>query len=122
MRQPTMRIKLKRIYDAPHKTDGTRILVDRIWPRGLSKSRAKVDLWIRDIAPSNELRRWFGHDPNKWGEFRRRYFKELRDNDAMVRTIHDEAARGPATLLFAAKDTQHNNAQALKEYLTRPAN
>lgn len=119
--QRSMRIYVKRVYDSAHKDDGVRILVDRVWPRGLTKARAKVDLWLREVAPSTELRRWFGHDPDKWAEFRRRYSMELRANETAVQMIRDKAARGPVTLLFAAKDLQHNNAQALKVYLTQPA-
>lgn len=120
-RQRTTKITVKRVYDSAHKDDGVRILVDRFWPRGLTRARAQVDLWIRDIAPSNELRQRFCHDPDKWDEFMRRYFAELRANESVVRTIRDKAGRGPVTLLFAAKDLQHNNAEALKEYLTKSA-
>ncbi len=114
---PSMQINLKRVYESASKDDGVRILVDRLWPRGLSKERAKVDLWLRDIAPSTELRRWFNHEPARWDELKRRYFAELREKDAAVRTVLEEASRSTVTLLFAAKDEERNNAVALREYL-----
>ena len=114
---PTKRIILKRVYETPSKNDGVRILVDRLWPRGLSKDRAKIDLWLREVAPSDELRRWFNHEPAKWEEFRRRYFAELDEKDRVVRSILDEASGSKVTVLFAAKDETHNNAVALREYL-----
>ena len=113
---PLMPIKLKRVYETPSRDDGVRILVDRLWPRGLSKDLAKIDLWLRDVAPSNELRRWFNHEPEKWDEFRRRYFAELTDNPA-AQSVLEEASRSKVTLLFAAKDEERNNAVALREYL-----
>ncbi len=111
-----MQISLKRAYGTASKDDGVRILVDRLWPRGLSKDRAKVDLWLREIAPSNELRRWFNHEPEKWDEFRRRYFVELAAN-AAARFILEVASRSKVTMLFAARDEKRNNAVALREYL-----
>ncbi len=111
-----MQINLKRVYETASKDDGVRILVDRLWPRGLSRDRAKIDLWLRDVAPSNELRRWFNHEPEKWDEFRRRYFAELTDNSA-ARSVLEEASRSKVTLLFAAKDEERNNAVALREHL-----
>ena len=112
-----MTVKIKRIYDPVSKADGVRILVDRLWPRGVSKNKAKVDRWLRDIAPSAELRRWFGHEPDKWDEFRRRYFAELDDNELLVADIQDAAATGVVTLLFSARDVRFNNAAALRDYL-----
>lgn len=114
-----MKICLKRVYDSPTKSDGCRVLVDRIWPRGLSKKAAKVDHWLKDIAPSTPLRKWFAHDPEKWGEFRKRYFKELKGNPDAVKQLRTLAQQGTVTLLFGAKDGKHNNAAALKEYLER---
>ncbi len=112
-----MHLSLKRIYDAVSDDDGVRILVDRLWPRGLSKDRAKIDLWLRDIAPSNELRRWYNHDPNKWDEFTRRYFSELHEMNGIVELVLKEASRSNVTLLYAAKDENHNNAVALSLYI-----
>ena len=115
------RIRLKRAYDPPSPDDGVRILVDRLWPRGLARDAAKVDHWLKEVAPSAELRRWFGHDPDRWPEFRKRYRAELARNAAAVAALRElmKGAR-PATLLFAAKDAAHNNAVALKEFLASP--
>lgn len=111
-------IKLKRVYDAAEEDDGVRVLVDRVWPRGLSKERARVDLWIKELAPSTELRKWFAHDPAKWQEFRRRYHAELAEKDEALEQLQRTCYDNPVvTLLFAAKDREHNNAVALKEYL-----
>ncbi len=112
-----MQVKLKRAYEAPDRDDGVRILVDRLWPRGVAKSDAQIDLWLKEIAPSTALRKWFGHDPAKWSEFRRRYFEELQANPASVATLADHVRRGPVTLVYSAKDEQHNQAVALQEYL-----
>ncbi len=114
-----MQIRLKRIYETASSDDGVRILVDRLWPRGLSKERAKIDRWLREVAPSNALRRWFNHEPENWAEFKRRYFEELSEKDRVVRTIHELASRETVTLLFAASDTRLNNAVAFKEYVVR---
>jgi uncharacterized protein YeaO (DUF488 family) len=108
--------KIKRIYDSPDKDDGFRILVDRLWPRGVSKDKAKINLWLKDIAPSESLRKWFAHDPAKWAEFKQKYFHELGNTKAVIDGIKKKAKSG-VTLLYAAKDEQHNNAQALKEYI-----
>jgi uncharacterized protein YeaO (DUF488 family) len=113
----TAALHIKRVYEPPAKDDGTRILVDRIWPRGLSKQRAAVDEWIKEIAPTTALRSWFGHDPQRWPEFRDRYFKELRSNTELVARLVSLIADEPATLLFAAHETQRNNAVALAEYI-----
>ena len=110
-------IKIKRVYDEPNESDGFRILVDRLWPRGLSRSKIKLDLWLKDIAPSDELRKWFSHDPKKWEEFKSRYFKELDEKKELVELIIEKASRGVVTLLYGAKDERFNNAVALKEYI-----
>ena len=113
-----MTIKLERIYDNPKGDNGFRILVDRLWPRGLSKDKIKVDLWQKDIAPSNSLRKWFGHDEKKWDEFKRRYFKELdKKRDAVNTVIEKAKEQHSVTLLYATKEEKFNNAVALKEYL-----
>ena len=110
-------IKIKRVYDKPNESDGFRILVDRIWPRGLSKSEIKVDLWLKEIAPSDGLRKWFAHDPKKWEEFKRRYFKELGDKKELIELIIEKAHKGIVTLLYGARDEKFNNAVALKDYI-----
>ena len=112
-----MTISLKRAYDAPTRADGCRILVERLWPRGLSKAAASIDLWCKEVAPSTELRRWFNHDPDKWVEFRRRYFDELRGRKQSLQPIRDRIRAGQVTFIFAARETRLNNAVALKEYL-----
>jgi uncharacterized protein YeaO (DUF488 family) len=114
-----MALKLKRAYDPPAATDGTRVLVDRWWPRGLAKTVARIDCWLREIAPSHALCRWFAHDPAKWDEFRRRYARELAGNSAAVDSLAALAARGRVMLLFSARDAAHNNALALRDYLER---
>lgn len=115
----TPRIALKRIYEPAAAEDGLRVLVDRIWPRGLSKAQTRLDAWCRDIAPSTELRRWFGHDPARWDEFRRRYDAELKANLAAVEALRAQLHGCQATLLYAARDEEHNNAVALREFLQR---
>jgi uncharacterized protein YeaO (DUF488 family) len=110
-------IKLKRVYEAPSKADGTRILVDRLWPRGLSKEKAHVDLWLKEVAPSTELRKWFAHDPAKWAEFQARYHAELKQNPDQIALLKQAAAKGPATLLYGAKDEEHNEAIVLQKLL-----
>jgi len=112
-----MDIRLKRAYEPSKKDDGFRVLVDRLWPRGVSKSSARIDLWLKEIAPSAALRKWFGHDTLKWDTFRARYFRELQKNPKAVAQLNEIIRNGPVTLLFAAKDQEHNNAVALKEYL-----
>ena len=114
-----MSLRCKRVYDAPAATDGTRILVDRLWPRGLTKARARVDHWVREIAPSTELRRWYGHDPVKWPEFKRRYFAELDARPEGVEALRGLIGKRRATLLFGSKELRLNNATALVEYLQR---
>jgi len=110
-------LNIKRVYDAPDAGDGVRILVDRLWPRGLSRDKAAVDHWFKEIAPSAELRRWFGHEPERWVEFRHRYFAELDRNPEQVAMLRKAIGRRRATLLYAAKDDEHNNARALRDYL-----
>ncbi|NHN85693.1 DUF488 family protein [Acetobacter musti] len=110
-------IQVRRVYDPPGPDDGARILVDRLWPRGVSRERAHLTLWLRDIAPSTELRKWFAHDPEKWSEFRRRYEAELDDNPAAVAEIMKIAGQGRVTLLYGARDTQHNEAVVLADWL-----
>ena len=113
-------VRVKRIYDAPSKDDGVRILVDRIWPRGIKKTDAALDEWLKDVAPTSDLRQWFGHDPEKWPEFRKRYGEYLAENEsarAAVDTIREHLKEKPVTLLFAAKDAEHNNAVVLAEFV-----
>ncbi|MGH6782577.1 MAG: DUF488 domain-containing protein [Sphingomonadaceae bacterium] len=114
-----MTIRIKRIYEAAAKADGQRVLVDRIWPRGVSREAADLTLWLKEIAPSTELRKWFGHDPARWDEFRHRYRAELDANPDAVRRLRELAAKGDVTLLYGARDTAHNQAVALAGYLTR---
>ncbi len=111
------KIKLKRAYEPPAAGDGVRILVDRLWPRGVSKDAAAIDLWLKEIAPSTKLRKWFGHDPRKWPRFRERYFAELDANLAAVEELRKAIRRGPVTLVYSAKDEEHNDAVVLREYL-----
>lgn len=110
-------LKIKRVYDPPSEGDGRRILVDRLWPRGMKKEEARIDEWLKEISPSNELRKWFGHDPANWLEFKKRYRKELEDKKVLLDRIKEEAHKKPVTLLYAAHDEAHNNAAAMKEFL-----
>jgi uncharacterized protein YeaO (DUF488 family) len=112
-------ITIKRVYDRPEPTDGTRFLVERLWPRGMKKGTLRLDGWFKDVAPSAALRRWFGHDPTKWQEFQRRYFAELDSKPAAWQPIAEAAQRGDVTLLYSARDTEHNNAVALKAFVER---
>lgn len=109
-----MIVGIKRIFDKAEITDGKRVLVDRLWPRGVKKSTANIDLWLKDIAPSNELRKWFAHEPEKWGDFRSRYRKELEENISFAELLELVKA-SDVTLIYAAKDTAHNNAVVLEE-------
>lgn len=112
-------IKIKRVYKSFAKNDGFRILVDRLWPRGLTKDKAKVDLWLKDIAPSDSLRRWFTHDSGKWKEFKKRYFQELEGKKGVFKIIKERMKGETVTLVYGAKDREYNNAVALKEYLSK---
>jgi uncharacterized protein YeaO (DUF488 family) len=114
-----MSIDLKRVYDPPAGSDGHRILVDRIWPRGITKAELRIDAWLKDLAPSAYLRKWFGHDPAKWDEFKQRYARELEQRPEALDELVEKARAGHVTLVFGARDTQHNNAVALKEELER---
>lgn len=110
-------VKMKRVYEPASPDDGRRILIDKLWPRGIRKEDAKVDAWLKDIAPTEELRKWFSHDPAKWQEFRRRYRRELETKTGEKERLKTEAIKGTLTLLFAAKDVEHNNAVVLKEVI-----
>lgn len=114
-----MTIRVKRVYEPKADDDGLRILVDRLWPRGVSKADLDHDAWLKDVAPSTALRKWFGHDPEKWSEFRRRYAQELDHDTPAVQELRRLVRQGPATLLYAAKDEQHNHALVLRDYLSR---
>lgn len=118
-KQENMNIKIKRVYEQPDKEDGERILVDRLWPRGLTKEKAGVDLWLKEVAPSTELRKWFDHDPEKWKSFRGRYETEIRHKDDLIRVLKQKATEGRITLLYGARDEKHNEARVLKEFLER---
>ena len=111
-----MSISLKRAYEPPAETDGTRVLVDRLWPRGVAKSRARIDLWLKEVAPSTELRKWFGHDPDKWPEFQKRYRAELKGNPALSE-LREQSRQGKITLVYAARDELHNDAVVLRQVL-----
>jgi uncharacterized protein YeaO (DUF488 family) len=112
-------LQLKRAYDAPAPGDGPRFLVERLWPRGVRKADLQLAGWLKDVAPSPELRRWFGHDPRRWSEFRRRYFIELRKHADALAPLLDAAREGPTTLVYSARDTRHNAAVALRDHLAR---
>jgi uncharacterized protein YeaO (DUF488 family) len=114
-------IRTKRVYQPPDPHDGFRVLVDRIWPRGMAKEQIRADLWLPDVGPSTALRKWFAHDPSKWQEFKKRYFAELDKNPKSVHILLEAAAEGTLTLLFSARDAEHNQAIALKEYLLSKA-
>lgn len=112
-------IQIKRVYENPAKSDGARILVDRLWPRGLKKEELHLEGWVKEVAPSDSLRRWFGHEPSKWKEFRGRYFAELDRKPEVWKFILQASREGNVTLLYGAKDPEHNNAVALRDYLIR---
>lgn len=114
-------ITIKRAYDPPSPSDGTRVLVDRLWPRGVSKEKLKLDMWIKEVAPSTTLREWFSHDPGRWTEFRRRYLDELRHNAEGWKPIAEAAHGHHVTLIFGSKDVEHNNAVVLQKFLTTHA-
>jgi uncharacterized protein YeaO (DUF488 family) len=110
-----MEIRIKRIYEQPDSHDGRRILVDRLWPRGLTKEKANVDVWLKDIAPSSALRKWFGHDQGKWEEFKERYIIELKGNTEQTRLLKQEMDKGIVTLVYGAKDKEHNQAVVIQQ-------
>ena len=112
-----MRVAIKRVYEPASGEDGRRILVDRLWPRGQSKEQAHVDLWLKEIAPSAGLRRWFAHDPAKWDEFRRRYRAEIDANGEALQALKEAIGKGPATLVYGARDEEHNDAVVLRDLL-----
>lgn len=112
-------ITLKRVYEEPSKSDGFRILVERLWPRGVSKEKASVDLWIKDVGPSTELRKWYSHDVEKWKEFKKRYTQELKDKVDLLEEIKTHAKKGKVTFVYAAHDEEHNSALVLKDYLEK---
>ncbi|MCL4244507.1 MAG: DUF488 family protein [Candidatus Dadabacteria bacterium] len=114
-----MIIKLRRAYEKPGPEDGLRILVERLWPRGISKKDAKLDLWLKDVAPSNELRKWYGHDPAKWAEFKKRYFEELDREKAAVDELRNTVKGKDVTFVYSSKEEKYNSAAALREYLGR---
>jgi len=119
MTKQTVSVALKRVYDEPAASDGTRVLVERLWPRGLSKERAHIDLWLKDVAPSTELRQWFNHEPEKFAEFRHRYEAELKSQDGQeaLAELCEMARQGRVTLVFAARDADHSNAAVLRDLL-----
>jgi uncharacterized protein YeaO (DUF488 family) len=110
-------VNIKRVYEEPKKSDGKRILVDRLWPRGLRKAEVKVDLWLKEIAPSTALRKWFSHEPSKWEEFKKRYSVELEKNNEQISLLEREVSEGKVTLVYGAKDQEHNGAVVLREFL-----
>src|SRR5690349_18766305 len=112
------RIQIKRVYEPPEPSDGFRVLVDRLWPRGIAKERAALDLWMKGVAPSTELRRWFGHDPKRWTEFQKRYRAELKEHASDLAELRSKARKGTVTLLFGARDVEHNEAVVLKRLLS----
>ena len=114
-----MHIKIKRVYEQPDKKDGERILVDRLWPRGLTKEKASVDLWLKEIAPSRELRKWFAHDPKKWKSFRGRYETEISHKEDLIKVLKQKAREGTITLIYGARDEKHNEALVLKQFLEK---
>ena len=120
-RSARLKVNLKRAYEVPAKSDGQRVLVDRVWPRGITKEEIMIDDWVKDVAPSTALRKWFNHEPPKWNEFKRRYFRELEKRPDALKRLLAKSRAGTMTLVFGAKDAGHNNAVALKEYLERHA-
>ncbi|MCA6110925.1 DUF488 domain-containing protein [Bradyrhizobium cenepequi] len=113
-------VRLKRAYETPAREDGKRILVDRLWPRGIKKDAAAIDCWMKELAPSSDLRKWFGHEPERWSEFKRRYKRELRQHASTLDELRMLAERGPITLIFAARDKAHNEAVVLRDVLVSP--
>jgi uncharacterized protein YeaO (DUF488 family) len=119
MRNDAGKIRLKRVYDRPEAEDGFRVLVERLWPRGIKKAEAHLDLWMKEIAPSNDLRKWFAHDPAKWEEFSEQYEKELAENSSLVRMLKQKSRETTVTLVYAAHDIQHNSALVLKQFMEK---
>jgi len=116
-----LRLAVKRAYEPPASSDGQRVLVDRVWPRGVKKEALALEDWMKELAPSTKLRKWFGHDPEKWGEFRKRYFRELDARPEAVAALLQRCAKSKVTLVYGAKDSAHNQAVALKDYLMKKA-
>lgn len=114
------RVRLKRPYEPPAASDGTRVLIDRLWPRGVRKDAAALDLWLKDIGPSTELRKWFGHEPSRWAEFRRRYADEIAQKPQLLPQLRDIARQGVLTMVYSANDEQHNDALVLQELILHP--
>lgn len=114
---PQPPVRVKRVYEPAEADDGTRVLVERLWPRGLARDKARIDLWLKEIAPSTALRRWFGHDPARWEAFQHRYEEELAHREDLVAQLLELAGRGPLTLVYAARDVNHNSALVLQRYL-----
>ena len=114
------RVRLKRAYEPPAASDGTRVLIDRLWPRGVRKDAAALDLWLKDIGPSTELRKWFGHEPSRWAEFRRRYADEIAQKPQLLAQLRDIARQGVLTMVYSAHDEQHNDALVLQELILHP--
>lgn len=112
-----MNVKLKRVYSSVDQDDGVRVLVDRVWPRGISKDKLQADIWLKDVAPSTELRKWFNHDRSKWKEFKEKYFAELQDKTEAIEKLFEMGKEQQVTLLYAAKGTEYNHAVALRDYL-----
>lgn len=110
-------VRVKRIYEAPDPSDGARVFVDRLWARGLTKEKAALDLWLKDAGPSTELRKWFAHDPARWEEFQKRYRAELERNEEVIARLREEMRKGPVTLLYGARDQEHNEALVLRDFL-----
>jgi uncharacterized protein YeaO (DUF488 family) len=119
LRKEIFMVSVKRVYEMPTPGDGERFLVERLWPRGITKAALAMTAWIKEAAPSNDLRRWFNHEPSKWDEFKQRYFAELDRKPEVLQPLLDAGARGKITLLYSARDTEHNNAVALAEYLLK---
>lgn len=114
-----MKVDIKRVYEEPAKQDGYRILIDRLWPRGLTKEKAVVDLWLKEIAPSTELRKWFNHEPEKWPDFQKKYLAEIKVNKEALSTLKEKMKQGKITLVYSAKDEEHNDARVLLAYLNK---
>lgn len=117
--ESVMQIQTKRVYESAEPSDGYRVLVDRVWPRGVKKDEARIDRWLKVAAPSSELRKWFNHEPDKWADFKKQYSTELRQHKEQLRQLLDEAGDGPLTLVYSARDERYNNAITLREYLHR---